>query len=75
MTTWHSDLHDRHARHAEYFTGMATSAFGEVAVVSCYAGKLKVVSFDNGRVSQEFDVVFVFLLRFFQIEANDTAPL
>lgn len=37
--TWSSDLHDRQSRHAEFFTDIVTTTFGEVAVVSCYAGK------------------------------------
>ncbi|KAI0084181.1 CPSF A subunit region-domain-containing protein [Irpex rosettiformis] len=56
-TLWHSDLQDRYARHAEFFTGIVTSAFGEVAVVSCYVGKLKVIAFNEGKVSNEFDVI------------------
>lgn len=58
-TAWSSDLYDRHARHAEFFTDIVTSAFGEVAVVSCYVGKLKVVCFDKGKVSKDFDVMLV----------------
>ncbi|KAI0695725.1 CPSF A subunit region-domain-containing protein [Cytidiella melzeri] len=56
-TIWSSDLYDRHARHSEFFTDIVTSAFGEVAVVSCYINKLKVVCFGNGRVTSDFDVI------------------
>ncbi|KAI0337556.1 hypothetical protein BDW22DRAFT_1363933 [Trametopsis cervina] len=56
-TTWSADLYDRHSRAAEFFTNIVTTTFGEVAVTSCYIGKLKVLYFDKGKVRKDFDVI------------------
>ena len=57
--TWHSSLYDRVARHAEFFTDIVVSPSREVAVVSCYVGKLKVVHILDGEVHSDFDVMYV----------------
>ena len=57
--TWHSSLFDRIARHAEFFTDIAVSESREVAVVSCYVGKLKVIHFLEGEVESDFEVMYV----------------
>ncbi|CCM01903.1 uncharacterized protein FIBRA_03974 [Fibroporia radiculosa] len=41
------DLHDRYARPAEFVTDVYVDPTGEVAVVSCYTGRLKVIEFKN----------------------------
>lgn len=57
--TWHSSLFDRIARHAEFFTDIVVSPSRDLAVVSCYVGKLKVVRFVDGDVESEFEVMCV----------------
>ena len=59
--TWSSSLYDRHARHAEYLNDIIVHPAGRAAIVSCYAGKLKVVTFKNGKVDSDFDVMSVSL--------------
>lgn len=56
---WSTDLHDRNARHAEYLNDVIVHPAGRVAIVSCYAGKLKVVTFKKGGVEKHFDVMYV----------------
>ncbi|TFY70381.1 hypothetical protein EVG20_g2619 [Dentipellis fragilis] len=51
------DLQERSSlRHAEFFHDVVVSPSGDVALASCYAGKLKVLVFDDGKLKQEFDV-------------------
>ena len=59
---WHSSLYDRIARHAELFTDIVVSPSKDVAVISCYVGKLKVVRFVGGQVDSDFDVLYVYSL-------------
>lgn len=56
---WHCSLYDRAARHAEFFTDITVAPSRDLAVVSCYVGKLKVVHFSEGDVKTEFDVKYV----------------
>lgn len=49
-------LHDRHASHAEFCTEIALHPSGQLGVVSCYKGKLTVVSFKKGLIGDYFDV-------------------
>ncbi|GJE83978.1 DNA damage-binding protein 1 [Phanerochaete sordida] len=54
---WSTDLHDRNARHAEYLNDIVVHPAGRAAIISCYAGKLKVVTFKKGGVDKDFDVI------------------
>ncbi|EKM59045.1 uncharacterized protein PHACADRAFT_181065 [Phanerochaete carnosa HHB-10118-sp] len=54
---WFADLHDRNARHAEYLNDIVVHPAGRAAAVSCYAGKLKVVTFKKGGVDKHFEVI------------------
>ena len=56
VSTGHVELHDRYARNAEFVMDVLIDPAGEVAVVSCYAGKLKVVQFEDGKITNSFDV-------------------
>jgi DNA damage-binding protein 1 len=56
---WSSSLYDRHARHAEYLNDIIVHPAGRAAVVSCYAGKLKVITLNDGKVNRDFDVMSV----------------
>ncbi|KAH8104484.1 mono-functional DNA-alkylating methyl methanesulfonate N-term-domain-containing protein [Cristinia sonorae] len=49
-------LHDRIARHAEFCNDILVDPTGAVAIVSCYAGKLRVLTLKKGLIEQEFDV-------------------
>ncbi|KAJ3557088.1 hypothetical protein NM688_g1656 [Phlebia brevispora] len=55
--TWSSSLYDRATRHAEFFTDIVVSPSKDVAVVSCYIGKLKVLQFADGEVKSDFEVL------------------
>lgn len=57
--TYHCALYDRVARHAEFFTDIAVAPSRDLAVASCYVGKLKVIQFSDGEVKSEFDVMYV----------------
>ncbi|KAA1475747.1 hypothetical protein DENSPDRAFT_842582 [Dentipellis sp. KUC8613] len=51
------DLQERGSlRHAEFFHDVVVSPSGDVALASCYVGKLKVLVFDDGKFKQEVDV-------------------
>lgn len=52
-------LFDRNAQHAELCTDAIVSSDGEFAVVSCYKGKLKVLSFEEGKIHDSFDIACV----------------
>ncbi|OCH88473.1 hypothetical protein OBBRIDRAFT_780096 [Obba rivulosa] len=52
----HVSLQDRGGRYAEFVTDVFVHPAGEVAVVSCYAGKLKVVQFKHDSIDTHFDV-------------------
>ncbi|OSD07132.1 hypothetical protein PYCCODRAFT_1449240 [Trametes coccinea BRFM310] len=49
-------LVDRAARQAEFVTDVQVDPSEQIAVASCYAGKLKVVKLENGELGQAFDV-------------------
>ncbi|KDQ62210.1 hypothetical protein JAAARDRAFT_121297 [Jaapia argillacea MUCL 33604] len=49
-------LHERTSRHAEFFNDVLVHPSGRVALVSCYAGKLKVVVFNDAQYGRDFDV-------------------
>ncbi|TCD64528.1 hypothetical protein EIP91_003995 [Steccherinum ochraceum] len=50
-------LHDRVARHAEFCNDVVVDPTGNVAVVSCYVGKLRVLVLNEGVIEQDFDVI------------------
>jgi DNA damage-binding protein 1 len=56
VTTKHLSLYERSPRPAEFFTGIVMDEFGEYAMVSCYASKLKCLVFQNGGYGQDFDI-------------------
>ena len=53
------ELHDRYARPAEFVTDVFVSPSGQVAVVSCYTGKLKLVKFNDKKRPDAFDASYV----------------
>ena len=55
------ELHDRYARPAEFVTDVFVSPSGQVAVVSCYTGKLKLVKFNDRKRPDAFDASYVLL--------------
>ncbi|KAH9942902.1 CPSF A subunit region-domain-containing protein [Amylocystis lapponica] len=73
----HVSLHDRYGRQAEFVTDVFVDPSGQVAVASCYGGKLKVVQFENGMISNAFDVslpeIFVLALSFLKTEPGTYA--
>ena len=52
-------LYDRSAQHAEFCTDAVVSSDGVIAVVSCYKGKLKVLTLNEGIISDTTDVACV----------------
>lgn len=54
-------LFERLPRTAEFFTDCLVHPSGRLAVVSCYASKLKIVTFKGGNYQQDFDVSYVFI--------------
>ena len=56
---WEDELRDRNGRHAELFTDIVVSPSRDVAITSCYVGKLKVVHFQAGKVDSHFEVMYV----------------
>lgn len=49
-------LFERSPRLAEFFTNFIVHPSGRLAVVSCYAGKLKVINLQGGKFASDFDV-------------------
>jgi DNA damage-binding protein 1 len=49
-------LHDRSARQAEYLNDLYVDDSGAFALVSCYAGKLKVIHMQDGDFDSDFDL-------------------
>lgn len=50
-------LYERTPRQAEFFNDILVHPSGKLVVVSCYTGKLKIITFKaSGRLDQEFDV-------------------
>lgn len=57
LKTLHSlSLYERSARPAEFFNDMLLDPTGSVLIISCYAGKLKVVMLESGGYENDFDV-------------------
>lgn len=56
-------LFERLPRIAEFFTGLLVHPSGKIAVVSCYAGKLKIIKLKGGSYGDDFDVSCVSLSR------------
>lgn len=59
---WSQSLYDRNSRPAEYLTDIVVHPAGKAAVISCYVGKLRVLTFKNGKVDSNFDIMSVILL-------------
>lgn len=49
-------LHERGARPTEFFTGAIVDPSGEVAIISSYVGKLKVLELNDAKIVSDFDV-------------------
>ena len=49
-------LFEKSRRIAEFFTDCIIHPTGKLAIVSCYAGKLKVINLRGGRYVEDFDV-------------------
>lgn len=52
-------LFERLPRIAEFFTDFLIHPSGKLAIISCYAGKLKVITLKAGTVQEEFDISYV----------------
>ncbi|KAF5382718.1 hypothetical protein D9615_002834 [Tricholomella constricta] len=50
-------LYERTLRPAEFFSDVVVHSSGKLAVISCYTGKLKIVTFKSGNHDQDFDVM------------------
>jgi DNA damage-binding protein 1 len=66
-TVHHLSLYERSARPAEFFNDMLLDVSGGVLVVSCYAGKLKVVLLEGGGYGNDFDVSWVLSIGSFDL--------
>lgn len=64
-------LHERSARTAEFFNDVLLDPSGSVAVISCYAGKLKVVLISGGNYQRDFDISCVALFCLFRSTRNE----
>ncbi|TDL17702.1 hypothetical protein BD410DRAFT_901246 [Rickenella mellea] len=49
------DLYERGTRSSEFFTGALADPDGELAIVSSYVGKLKLVRLEHGRIIRDSD--------------------
>jgi DNA damage-binding protein 1 len=70
-TLHHLSLHERSARIAEFLNDVLLDPSGSVAVISCYAGKLKVVVMSGGNYQRDFDISCVFLFCLFRSTQNE----
>lgn len=52
----HLALYERTPRAAEFFNDVLVHPSGKLAIVSCYTGKLKVITFKAGNYEGDFDV-------------------
>ena len=52
----HESLYQRSPRPAEYFNDVLVDSAGSLAVVSCYAGKLKFLLLKNGHYHSNVDL-------------------
>lgn len=59
-------LQDRTSRHSEFVNDIIVHPSGKVAVVSCYTGKLRIVTFKDGKIERDYDAMYVslFCVRF-----------
>ncbi|KAI0061660.1 hypothetical protein BV25DRAFT_1857049 [Artomyces pyxidatus] len=51
------DLYERTARPSEFLHTVLVHPSGDLAIVSCYTGKLRVVQLTNGKPGHDFDVI------------------
>lgn len=52
-------LHERNARPAEFFCSAIVNPAGDVAVVSSYVGKLKVLELSDGKCRSDFNTAYI----------------
>ncbi|KAF9463019.1 CPSF A subunit region-domain-containing protein [Collybia nuda] len=68
-------LYERSPRQAEFYNDVLVHPSGNHAVVSCYAGKLKIINLKGGNYSNDFDVslpeLSVFGLAFLPVPDGD----
>lgn len=50
-------LHHHHARPSEFLHSISVDPSGTIAVVNCYAGKIKVVELEDGLYTNDFDIM------------------
>jgi len=55
-------LHERNARPAEFFCGAIVNPSGNIAVLSSYVGKLKILELSDGEYSSDFDISCIRIL-------------
>ncbi|KIP10587.1 hypothetical protein PHLGIDRAFT_125454 [Phlebiopsis gigantea 11061_1 CR5-6] len=71
---WSDSLFDRNSRPAEYLTDIIMHPAGRAAVVSCYVGKLRILTFKAGKVDKNFDAILpelnLLALSFLYSESN-----
>jgi DNA damage-binding protein 1 len=48
-------LYERTPRQAEFYNDVLIHPSGKLAVVSCYTGKLKIITLKGGNYSEDFD--------------------
>jgi DNA damage-binding protein 1 len=53
--THNLSLYESTPRPAEFFNDILVHPSGRLAVVSCYAGKLKIINLKSGRYQDDFD--------------------
>jgi hypothetical protein len=56
------NLYSKGSRPAEYFTDVVIHPSGDLAVVSCYTGTLKVINIQDGQYTSDVDVMCVIIL-------------
>ena len=54
-------LTERNARPTEFLHDIIVDPSGQLAVVCCYTGKVKVLMLESGSIANDFDVSYVFL--------------
>ena len=52
-------LYERTPREAEFFNDLLIHPSGQLAVASCYAGKLKIIKLKAGEYAEDFDLPYV----------------
>lgn len=57
-------LYERSIRHAEFFQDIILDPSGNIAIASCYVGKVKVLILQGGSFEREFDVSYVRVVAF-----------